>query len=243
MRNITTIMTKELRAYFTSPIAYAALFVFLLIIGIVFNLQKTMTPQYGPGAQADMQGLTSSMVFVLILLSPIVTMRLLAEEKNSGTLEILMASPVREYEVVLGKYLAAVILYGIMMVVTFEFPIFLRIYARPDLPPMIVAYIGWMLCGASFLAVGVMTSSITRSQIAAGFLALGILLVLWLIGIFGRYGAGSVYADALRQISILEHLEEFDRGTLALKSVALFLGLIVFFLFASVRAAESLRWR
>jgi ABC-2 type transport system permease protein len=170
-------------------------------------------------------------------------MRLLAEERSTGTLEVLMASPVREYEVVLGKYLAGVILYGVMMVITFEFPIFLRIYGKPDLPPMLVNYVGWMLCGAAFLAVGVMTSSITRSQIAAGFLALGILLVLWLIGIFGRFAAGSWWADVFRQMSILDHLEEFERGTLALKSVAFFLSVIVFFLFASVRALESLRWR
>jgi len=243
MRNIWTIATKELRTYFTSPIAYAALFVFLAIVGIVFNLQKTMVPQYGMGAQADMQGLTGSMVFVLILLSPIVTMRLLAEERSSGTLEVLLTSPVREYQVVIGKYLAALMLYGIMMVVTFEFPIFLRIYGKPDLAPMLVAYIGWMLCGASFLAVGVMTSSITRSQIAAGFLALGILLMLWLIGIFSRFTAGSVWADVFRQMSILDHLAEFERGTLALKSVAFFLSVIVFFLFAGVRSVENLRWR
>jgi len=244
MRNIWTIATKELRTYFTSPIGYGALFVFLVIIGIVFNLQKTMAPPspYG-GPQANMQGLTGSMVFVLILLSPIVTMRLVAEERSSGTLETLMTSPVREYEVVLGKYLAAVILYAIMMVLTFEFPILLRVYGTPDLAPILVAYSGWMLCGAAFLAVGLLTSSITRSQIAAGFFALGILLVLWLIGIFGQVTAGSAYADVFRQMSILDHLQEFERGTLALKSVAFFLSVIVFFLFASVRALESLRWR
>ena len=245
MRNIWTIATKELRTYFTSPVADAAFFVFLAIVGIVFTLQKT-TPAgpYSPPPQADMQGLTGSMVFVLILLSPIVTMRLVAEERSTGTLEVLMTSPVREYEVVLGKYLAAVILYAVMMVLTFEFPLLLRIYGKPDLAPMIVSYVGWLMCGATFLAVGVMTSSITRSQIAAGLLALGILLVMWLIGIFGRGGtAGSVWADVFRQISIIDHLEEFERGTLALKSVAFFLSAIVFFLFASVRAVESLKSR
>ncbi|MGD8237682.1 MAG: ABC transporter permease [Armatimonadota bacterium] len=240
MRNIWTIAIKELRTYFTSPIAYAALFVFLAIVGLVFNLQKTMTPM---GAQANMQGLTGSMIFVLILLSPAITMRLLAEERSSGTLEVLLTSPVREYQVVLGKYLAAVILYGIMMVITFEFPIFLRIYGRPDFPPMLVNYVGWLLCAASFLAVGVMTSSVTRSQIAAFCMGLGILLMFWLIGIFAGTTPGSWWADVFRQMSILDHLQEFERGTLALKSVAFFVSMIVFFLFASVRAVESLRWR
>ena len=243
MRNIWTIATKELRTYFTSPIAYAALFVFLAIIGIVFNLQKTMMPPYGPGAQADMQGLTSSMAFILILISPIVTMRLLAEERSSGTMEVLMTSPVREYQVVLGKYLAALILYVVMMVLTFEFPILLRIHGRPEFAPMVVGYVGWLLCGGAFLAVGVMTSSVTGSQIAAGFMALGILLTLWLIGIFGQATQGTMWADVFRQMSIIDHLQEFERGILALKSVAYFLSVIVFFLFLGIRSVESMRWR
>jgi ABC-2 type transport system permease protein len=150
---------------------------------------------------------------------------------------------VREYQVVLGKYLAALILYVIMMVITFEFPILLRIHGRPDFPPMVVGYVGWLLCGGSFLAVGVMTSSMTRSQVAAGCMALGILLILWLIGIFGQMTQGTVWADIFRQLSILDHLQEFERGTLALKSAVFFLSAIVFFLFVSIRSVESLRWR
>ena len=248
MRNAWTIACKEFRTYFVSPVAYAVLCFMLLITGLIFTLQTT---RGGATTQASMEMLAGTMIFLLILASPIITMRLFAEEKATGTLEILMSAPVREYEVVLGKYLGALSFYVILLGGMLEFPLLITVLTRttanewPEFLPMLVAYVGLLLCGATFISIGVLASSLTRSQIGAGFMALTMLLVFWLIGFFGGGGMTGTGAtnQVLQQLSIYEHMGQFERGLLPLKSVVYYLSAIIFFLFASVRSLESTRWR
>ncbi|MFQ6098889.1 MAG: ABC transporter permease [Armatimonadota bacterium] len=228
MTKVLTIAGKELRSYFVSFMGYWVIFMFLAITGLVFVLQKVIFP----GAEADLEGLTGSMVFVLILVTPIVTMRLLAEERRTGTLELLASSPVYAHEIVLGKYLGVLGFYGVMMVLTFQFPLVLMIWGEPDFWPMVVGYLGWLLCGAAFLSVGLLASSLTRDQITAAAVTLMILLVLWLVGFFAGNKTGFT-ADAYHQLSIYDHLEQFARGVLQAKSVIFFVGLTATFLFAT----------
>ncbi|MFQ6133799.1 MAG: ABC transporter permease subunit, partial [Armatimonadota bacterium] len=245
MRNVLTIAGKEFKSYFVSPMAYAVICFMALVGGLVFALMTTASPG---GSEASLRNFTGTVVFLLILMSPVVTMRLFAEEKSSGTLEILMSSPVKEYEVVLGKYLAGLGFYGVVLVTTLEFPIIITAITHstsnqwPEMWPMVVSYLGWILCGSAFLSMGLLASTLTRSQLAAAIVALLILLLFWLIGWLAQAQSG-VYADVLRQLSIHEHMSEFEKGVVGLKDVVYFLSVIVFFLFASVRAIESTRWR
>ena len=228
MARVLTIAGREFRSYFVSFMGYWVIFMFLVITGAVFVLQKIVFP----GAEADLEGLTGSMIFILILLTPMVTMRLIAEERRSGTLELLVSAPVRAHEVVAGKYLGVLGFYGIMMALTFEFPLVLLLWGHPDFWPMVVGYIGWVLCGAAFLAVGLFASSLTRDQITAAAVTLMILLFLWLVGFFAG-NQTSFTAHAYQQISIYDHLEQLSRGVLQAKSVVFLLGFTLTFLFGT----------
>ncbi len=245
MRNIWTITTKEFRTYFVSPVAYAVLCFLLLITGLIFTLMST---RGGGPVDASLQNLTGTVIFLLILAVPIVTMRLFAEEKATGTLEILMSSPVREYEVVVGKYLGALGFYAVLLAGMLEFPLLIIVLTRttmsdwPEIYPMVVAYIGWILCGAAFMAIGLLASTMTRSQLVSGVAALAMLLLFWLIAFLGSPSVGTA-SQVLQQLSFYEHMGEFERGVLPLKSAVYFVSIIIFFLFASVRSIESTRWR
>jgi len=245
VKNILTIAAKEFKSYFVSPMAYAVMAFILLISGFIFVF---MTTTQGPPPEASLRQFTGTVIFLLILMTPVVTMRLFAEEKSSGTLEILMSSPVREYEVVLGKYLASLGFLAVVILSTLEFPVFITAITHstskqwPEMWPMVVSYVGWIVSGAAFLSVGVLASTLTRSQLAAAILALLMLLVFWLIGWLAGMQTG-VYADVLKQLHISEHVSQFEQGVLGLKDVVYFLSMIVFFLFASTRTIESTRWR
>jgi ABC-2 type transport system permease protein len=238
MTRVLTIAGREFRSYFVSFMGYWVIFMFLVISGAVFVLQKIVFP----GAEADLEGLTGSMIFILILLTPMVTMRLIAEERRSGTLELLVSSPVRAHEIVAGKYLGVLGFYGIMMALTFEFPIVLFLWGHPDFWPTVVGYIGWVLCGAAFLAVGLFASSLTRDQITAAAVTLMILLFLWLVGFFA--GNKSTFAaNAYHQISIYDQLEQLSRGVLQAKSVVFFVGFTLTFLFGTSLVVQSTKGR
>ena len=237
MRNISVLAQKEFKAYFVSPMAYAILVFYLLITGFIFFVQKSPTP-----AAADLAGLPGSMIFLLIFVSPIVTMRLIAEEVSSGTMELLMASPVRTVDIVLGKYLGALGFYVVMLLLTLEFPIFVELFGDPDRLPILAAYIGVFLAGASFLAVGLFTSALTRSQVAAALFCLVILLVFWLIGFLATSAPpGHWLGQFLRYISVFERLQDFEEGTLDSRSVLYFVSIAAFFLYGSVLLLQARR--
>ncbi|MBU0609207.1 MAG: ABC transporter permease [Armatimonadetes bacterium] len=235
MRNIWTIAQREMLGYFTSPMAYAAMLFMLGTCGLIFVLSTAQT-----GAKADMTGMFHSMVFLSLLMCPVITMGLLAQETNSGTYELLMTRPVRDAEVVVGKFLGAFGLYLAIVLISLEFALIFERFGQPDWGQILSGYIGLLLAGMAFLAVGVFTSSLTSNQIAAWLMGLILLLFFWLVGWIGT-GATNLLGDIAKSLSSYENFGDLEKGVIASRSVIYFLSLIGFFLFLATRSLESRR--
>ncbi len=235
MRNIWTIAQREMLGYFTSPMAYAAMLFMLGTCGLIFVLSTAQT-----GAKADMTGMFHSMVFLSLLMCPVITMGLLAQETNSGTYELLMTRPVRDAEVVVGKFLGAFGLYLAIVLISLEFALIFERFGQPDWGQILSGYIGLLLAGMAFLAVGVFTSSLTSNQIAAWLMGLILLLFFWLVGWIGT-GATNLLGDIAKSLSSYENFGDLEKGVIASRSIIYFLSLIGFFLFLATRSLESRR--
>jgi len=235
MRNVLTIAAKEIRSYFISAMAYVVLTFFFGVSGLIFCLYVG-TQQ----AQADMQGMFHSMLFLSLILSPVVTMGLLSSERASGTIELLMTKPVRDLEVALGKYLAALALYGIMLLISFEFVIVMAKFGQLDWGATLGGYLGLLLCGIAFLSIGIFASSVTDNQIAAAILGLLMLLFFWLIGWLSS-SVSPALGDIVKHISIYENFQDLEKGIIDSKSILYFLSLAGFMIFLTVRSLENRR--
>ncbi len=235
MRNVLTIAGKELRSYFVSPMAYVVLGFYLGIMGLIFALGYTSVQ-----ARADMAGMFMTMTFVALMLVPVITMGLLSQEQASGSIELLMTNPVRDVEVVLGKYLGGVVMFAIMLIGTLEFPLILDRYGDPDWMAILAGYIGVVLAGLAFFAIGLFASSLTANQIAAFVIGELILLFFWLVGHIG-YTVSEEVGDVVSYLSVLEHLQDFAKGILDLRPIVFFLSVTVFFLMLTVRTLENRR--
>jgi len=242
MMTALRIAAREFVSYFVSPIGYVVVVFFLVINGIIFTLSISQSQQ---PPRAEMGGLAGTMSFLLLLCAPVITMRLFAEERRLGTLELLMTSPVRDWQVVLGKWVGAVGLVAVMLIATFEFPVVLYVFAepKPDLGPIACAYLGLLLAGMAYTAVGTMVSSTTNSQVVAWIVSLVVLLVLWLVGWF-EYAAASnknVLTEVAVYLSVNEHFRNIAEGVLTSKAVLFFCSLAAFPLFLASRILEGLR--
>jgi len=238
MRNVLAITGKELRTYFASPVAYVVTAGFLLIMGIFFAF-VIMQPL---GSQtASLEPVLGSAPVILLLLAPALTMRLLAEETRSGTMELVLTSPVRDGEVVLGKYLASLLLFLFMLALTLVYVVVLLRFGNPDRGVLVSSYVGAALFGAAFLAVGVLASALTQNQIVAAVISLATLLALWLIDIFASLTRG-VLADVLSYLSIIARYNDFMRGVISSQNVIYYLSVIAVALFLATRALETRRW-
>ncbi len=235
MRNVLTIAGKELRSYFVSPMAYVILAFYLGICGLVFALSVS-----APQAEADMAGMFHTMVFIALIITPVITMGLLSQEQATGSMELLMTNPVRDAEVVMGKYLGAMGLFVIVLIGTLEFPIMMSRYGEPDWNAILAGYIGVLLAGMAFMAIGLLASSITASQIAAAVIGYVILLFLWLIG-WLAYAAGEQVGNVAQHVSILENFQDFAMGIIDSRPIIFFLSLTFFALFVAVRTIENRR--
>jgi ABC-2 type transport system permease protein len=254
MRNILVIFKKELKSYFASPIAYLLLAIFAVIFGFFFYsatrffvLQGMQMQMMGRGMPMDVNEyvirplLTNASVIGLFLI-PMITMRLYAEEKRSGTIELLMTSPVRDLEIVLGKWLSALVLYisilgisGINLAILFAF-------GRPDWKPILVGYLGLILQGGCLLAIGTFLSTLTKNQIIAGGATFAVCLMLWVLDWVSAYDQ-SAWAKVVSYLSVVTHFEPFSKGVIDSKDVIFYLSMIFFGLFLTTRSVESLRWR
>jgi gliding motility-associated transport system permease protein len=251
---IWPIYKKELRLYFTSPVAYVLLTIFLFIAGYFFysifafftrsSLQMAMNPQMGRDLNVTdsvLRPLFANLSVILLLLMPLVTMRLFAEERRSGTIELLLTYPVRDGAVLVGKYLAALTLYATMIAGTLAYPALLAYFARVEWGPMLTGYVGLLLMGGMFLAVGLFASSLTENQIVAAIVTFGVLLMFWIIGWTAEF-APSPYGAVLTHLSILEHNDTFAKGVLDTKDVIYYLDFTALALFLTLRSLESRRW-
>ncbi len=254
MKNVLLICFKEFKGYFVSPIAYAVMGLFAFIFGLTLYNQAERMVQLGfrgqmMGQQQPMS--VNEMVIgpvlgfsgtIFLFLIPFITMRLIAEEKRNGTIELLLTSPVKDIEIILGKWLGAVLLYMCIMGMSVLSVAMLFIWGKPDLKPVLVAYLGLLLQGGCLLAVGIFISATTRSQIVAGGVALFANLLLYLLNYYTEFATGAVWRG-LNYMSILSHMENFSKGLVDSKDVVFYLSMMFFFLFLTQRSMESLRWR
>jgi ABC-2 type transport system permease protein len=255
MTGVWAIVRKELTIYFTTPIFYITGFFFLVLGGYFFysntvyysllsfqGAQNTQLAAMLNPQQMVFRPLFGTLAIVLLMMVPLLTMRLLAEEKRSGTAELLFTYPLKDWAVILGKFLAALLVYAILLLCTVAYPALFASMARLDWGPIAGGYLGLLLLGAACLSLGLFASSLTENQIIAAVVAFALLLLFWLIGWqqeLGSSGLGGVFGA----LSMLEHFDNFIRGVIDTKDLVYYFSFIYFFLFLTKRQLESRRWR
>jgi ABC-2 type transport system permease protein len=236
MSNIWAIARRELYSYFVSPIAYVVGALFLVVSGFLFSIIL------GLSNEASMRSLFGNFAVIFLFIVPALTMRLLAEEQRTGTMELLLTAPVRDSQLVLGKFLGALLLLLGILAVTLIYPMVLVLAGNPDRGPILAGYLGVILQGAAFLAIGLFASSLTQNQVIAALLAFVILLLLWLSDALGNFTTGRI-GDLFRFLSITRHLDEFPRGVIDTRNILYFLSVIAAALFFTVQSVQARRWR
>ena len=254
MRNTLIVCQKELKSYFASPIAYLLMAFFALIFGfgfftatrdfVRFSFQSQMMGR-GMPMNVNEQVIRPLLGFastVALFLIPMITMRLFAEEKRTGTIELLLTSPVRDIEIIVGKWLGSMLLYLCILAMSVLNIVMLFAWGKPDLKPVLVAYLGLILQGGTLLAIGAFISTTTRNQIIAGGVTFFVCLLLWLLSWFTAFDS-SGFSSVINYLSIVTHFENFSKGVLDTKDIVFYLSMIFFGLFITSRSMESLRWR
>jgi len=237
MRMAWAIFKKEMRVYFVSPLAYVFLGVFMFLAGLFFYMGVTMT------GEASLRVMLGNLSVTLLFLLPLLTMRHFAEERRSGTFELMMTAPVPLWALLLGKWCASVALCLILLMGTALFPMILAYYGDPDWGVIATSYLGLLLCCGAFVAAGLFSSSLTDEPVAAGLGGVLLLLPFWLAGSGSDLVSQPGLREALRHLGFLTHLEPFTRGLLDSGHVAWFLLFTFAFLFLTWRSIESRRWR
>jgi ABC-2 type transport system permease protein len=255
VRKALAIYGREIAYYFQSPVAYAAIAIFLLLGGYFFynllgyfniaSIQAMQNP-----AQAGALNLTSSVLqpllgnlsSVLLLLLPLLTMRLFAEERRSGSAELLFTYPVSDASVIAGKFAAAVTVYAVMLAMTFPYPALLFHFGDPEPGPIVSGYLGLFMMGVAFIAMGTFFSALGDSQLVAAAATFGCGLLFLVIGWMAPFVSATT-AAILEELSIVRHLDGFARGIIDTNDLVFYAGLVVFFLFLCARVLDSARWR
>ena len=254
MRNAWIICRKDLGSYFVSPVAYLLLTMFGLIFGFFFwnalayfvveGMEMQMRGQAFPMSLNEqiirplLQNASGGVWFFI----PMITMRLFAEEKRTGTIELLVTSPIRDLEIIVGKWLAAMMLYACLLLFTALNFAFLFQFGNPDWKPLAVGYLGLLLQAGALLAIGTFISTLTRNQIIAGAATFGVCLLLWVLEWVSGYETAT-WARVLSYMSVITHFESFSRGVLDSKDAIFYVSAIFVGLFFTARSMESLRWR
>ncbi len=255
MRNVLAIAGKELRAYFASPIAYIIIGFFALLYGWFFyvpleyfNRQSMQMGMQGGGGininQMLINPVFTNATVVMLFLLPAITMRTYAEEKRSGTMELLLTSPLTDAQIILGKFLGAMGLYASMLAVTVLHMLVLFLFTdpNPDWKPIATAYLGLLLMGGCFIAVGMLISSLTKNQIVAGIATFSVFLMLWVINWIGTF-VGPTAQSILAHLSLTDHFDDFARGVIDSKHLVYYLSFISLGLFLTAKSVDSERWR
>jgi ABC-2 type transport system permease protein len=254
MRNIVAIARKELRSYFASPIAYVVIGMFTFIFGyfyvalLSFFVQQSMqmgTMGMGGPVNVNQQMirlLLQNAAVVVLFVLPMITMRTYAEEKRSGTIELLLTSPLTDFQIIMGKFVGALTLYAAMLAVTLIHVGILFVYGNPEWKPIASGYLGLLLLGGCFISVGLLVSSLTRNQIIAGMITFGLFLVLWVIDWIGSFG-GPTVGKIVSFLSITGHFDDFAKGVIDTTHLVYYLSFITFGLFLTAKAVDSERWR
>jgi ABC-2 type transport system permease protein len=227
---------KELKSYFDSPIAYIIITIFLLISGWFFFSDLFLVNQ------ATLRNLFGIIPFIFMFFIPAITMRLLSEEKKSGTIEILLTLPVKDHQIILGKFLAGMILISVAVILTLTYAFTLSGLGNLDFGSVVSGYLGLILLGATYLSIGIFTSSLTQNQIVAFIVSFLIIFILYLLDNVLIFVPGFL-APVLEYLSVNYHFSNISRGVIDSRDVIYYLSLIFFFLFLAVRVLSSRKWR
>ena len=238
MRGITLIFSKELSTYLGSPMAYIVSAIFIALSGASFTTYLAQTSY----TDTSIRGFLEAAQLLIMLFSVLLTMRLISEEKKLGTWELLLTAPLREYEIVLGKFFSSLFVLAGMLILTLYFPILLMIFGDPDTGPILTSYLGLILLGSASLAIGIFTSSLTANQIVSAVIAVGILYGLWFLGIISNL-IPEPASDILSYFSLSYHFPNFIRGVVDTRDIIYYISVTAVFLFLSVRSIETERWR
>ena len=252
LRNILAIAGKELRSYFASPIAYVIIGLFALLFSRFFYaylmvfVQRSSGMMGGGGAnninQEMIRYVLMNSAVIILFVMPMITMRTYSEEKRSGTIELLLTSPLTDLEIIVGKFLGAMGLYCAMLAVTVAYMGILFFYGNPEWRPVVAGYLGLVLLGGCFISVGLLISSLTKNQIVAGVVTFAVFLMLWIIN-WSADQSGPMMRAVLNHLSIIDHFDDFARGIIDTKHVVYYLSFITFGLFLTAKSVDSERWR
>jgi ABC-2 type transport system permease protein len=255
MKNIRSIAKKELKAYFTSPIAYVVIAVFLLLSGFFFyslvwwfnaqSMQMAQNPYYAQQININQMVYTPlfhNISIILLLMLPLLTMRLFAEEKKIGTEELLFTSPLSVNEIILGKYAASLVVLAVMLLLTGLLSLFTFAFGNPEATPLLCGYLGLFLMGAAFISLGIFYSSLTENQIVSAILTFGTLLLFWILS-WASSSAGGLWKGILNYLSFFEHFDGLTRGILDTADIVYYLSFSFFGLFLTHAVIQSRRWR
>jgi ABC-2 type transport system permease protein len=235
VRNILTLTTKELRSYLGSPVAYVVVGIFLALSGFFFGSSSVTY------SETSLKGFLGIGGLLLMLLTAVLSMRLLAEERKVGSIELLLTAPVRESEIIVGKFLGSLGVVAMMLALTCYYPILLKAFGDPDIGPIATGYLGLFLLGCASLAVGIFASSLTSNQIVAAVVAGGILFGLWFLGSAGTYLPRPL-GDVIGYFSLSTYFPDFIRGIVDTRGIVYYLSITALFLFLATRSLESIRW-
>ncbi len=235
MRNTITITTKEFRSYLASPMAYIVIGIFLALSGFSFGNSSAAY------SETSISGFLQIGSLLLLLLTAVLSMRLLAEERKLGTIELLLTAPVRDSEIILGKFLGSLGIIAVMLVLTFYYPILLAVFGEPDIGPIVTGYLGLFLLSCASLAIGIFASSLTSNQIVAAVVTGGILFGLWFLGSAADYLPRAL-GDAIGYFSLSNYFPDFIRGIIDTRGIVYYLSITALFLFLAMRSLENSRW-
>lgn len=255
MCSVYAVFKREVKAYFTLPIAYVVLGGLLFIVGLLYYLAfrwflgASFDAMRNPMMASDLDisatvlGTTmGTIAAVSVFTLPLLTMRLWAEEKRAGTLELLLTFPLSDSSIVLGKFFAGLAVYGVLLVLSLLYPVLAGLFAQLDSGPILAGYLGTLLLGATLFALGFLCSTWTENQIVACALAWASFLFFWLIGHAADF-ASSELAPLFTHLSFAKHHENFVKGVIETQDVAFFVLCTIFCLFLTLRSIESTRWR
>ena len=255
MKGFSAVFKRELYTFFASPIFYVVGTIFLLLTGYFFytsvayfsliSFQAAQNPYMGGQVTVNemiIKPLFDDMSIILLLIVPLLTMRLLAEEKKNGTIELLLTYPLRELAVLLGKYLATLMVLLVLLAVTVIYIFILSWFADPEWGPVLTGYAGLILMTASFVSLGLFTSALTQNQIIAAVAGFGALLMFWIIGWAGSV-SGPAVSGIVHYLSLLEHMDPFSKGVLDSRDLVYYLIFSIFFIFLTLRYLDSRKIR
>ncbi|MCE5251865.1 ABC transporter permease [bacterium] len=235
MKKILPIFRREVFAYFYSPVAYIVISVFLIITGWFFTSEMFLSNE------SSLRSVFSIIPFIFIFFVPAITMRLLSEERKSGTIELLFTMPISDLEIILGKYFAGLSLLTVALIFTLPFAISIVFLGTPDIGMLITGYLGLILMGASYVAIGIFASTVSRNQVVAFIVAFAIIFVLWLINKFLML-IPPPFVPVLQYLSIDYHYENIGRGVIDSRDITYYLSLIIFMLSLAKLSLESRKW-